>query len=311
MFLTLSLLLVLVWGIFVPAYAETVTISTDYGPLVGTLEQSACKKSIATILIISGSGPTDRDGNSAILPGKNNSLRYLAESLSANCISSLRYDKRLIGESKSTKIKESDIRFDTYVTDVNIMMNYIEKESEEPLYLLGHSEGALIAILAAKQRKINGIISVAGQSKKASDIILEQAQINFPKELQNETVRIIDSFLLGKIVDNVSQELAPIFRESVQPYMISWMKYDPIIELDKLDVPLLVVNGTSDIQVPVSHGKNMANSYNRSKFVQIEGMNHVLKLASGEAQAASYVDPSLPISDKLVSTIVEFIKSAN
>src|SRR5437762_181685 len=74
-------------------------------------------KPMRIVLLLSGSGPTDRNGNSPVLPGKNNSLLMLAEGLASNGISSLRYDKRGVGESTGAMVAEADLRFETYVDD--------------------------------------------------------------------------------------------------------------------------------------------------------------------------------------------------
>jgi len=128
------------------AASEEVRLDTELGPLFGTLELPADSFGTAVALIIAGSGPTDRDGNSTLLPGKNNSLKYLAEGLLGEGIATLRYDKRLIGESTSDELTEEDLRFDTYVADAELWVDYLRQRFDLPVFLIGHSEGSLIAL---------------------------------------------------------------------------------------------------------------------------------------------------------------------
>src|ERR1043165_3945869 len=88
--------------------SDTVTLTTPTGALHGTLLVPASTRPVPLAVIIAGSGPTDRDGNSPMLQGKNNSLKMLAEGLAARGIASVRYDKRGIAGSAKAGGNEVD-----------------------------------------------------------------------------------------------------------------------------------------------------------------------------------------------------------
>ncbi|MEO1273724.1 MAG: alpha/beta hydrolase, partial [Myxococcota bacterium] len=108
------------------ASSENVSVDHNGVTLHGTLLLPETENApTAAILIIAGSGPTDRDGNSPVIPGTNNSLRYLAEALAENGVASLRYDKRFIGQSVSPGLVESELRFDHYADDAAALLNVL------------------------------------------------------------------------------------------------------------------------------------------------------------------------------------------
>lgn len=292
------------------AASEDVTLDTELGRLSGTLTTPDSGTAKALILFISGSGPTDRDGNSLVLPGKNNSLKYLSDALVDAGYATLRFDKRLIGESAARGLAEEDLRFDTYVDDVRLWAAYAQERFDLPLYILGHSEGSLIGIIAAQELDVVGLVSIAGPGRRASDVILSQTRAQLPPELMQQTEHIVSELLAGRTVDSPPRALAALFRESVQPYLMSWFRYDPAEELSRLEVPVLLVYGTTDIQVPVSDAVPMQTANPSSGLVVMEGMNHVLKYVGNDMQAqiASYSDPDLPIADTLVEQILKFLQ---
>jgi alpha/beta superfamily hydrolase len=209
------------------AASEDVLIETELGPLAGTylLPESGAPKAVA--LIIAGSGPTDRNGNSKVIPGSNNSLKMLAEALADNGVGSLRYDKRLIGESAGTDLSEAELRFDTYIEDAKALLAYLRARAAAPLLVVGHSEGAQIGTMAAAGEDVCGVIAIAGPGIPAGQIILEQVRPNLPPELLAKTEHIVAELEAGRTVADTPPELAALFRDSVQPYLVSWFAYDP------------------------------------------------------------------------------------
>ncbi len=302
-------LLLLIWSPAVWAESEDVRLETDLGPLYGTLEFTETPAPTAVALIISGSGPTDRDGNSAMLPGKNNSLKYLAEGLLEQGVASLRFDKRLIGESASDQLTEEDLRFEHYITDTEFLAAYLKKRFDLPVFLVGHSEGSLIALIAAKSDDVSGVVSLAGVGQNASQVILDQLRKQLPEPMMQQSETVVDSLVAGELVTEYPPELFSLFRPSVQPYLISWFRYDPAVELAALDCPALLIYGTTDLQVPPSEADFLMRADDTARLVVIEGMNHVLKSVSGTMveQMGSYSDPELPVVPELVDEVSTFI----
>lgn len=287
---------------------ETVLVDVGDTMIAGTLELPR-RDPVAAAVIISGSGPTDRDGNSAMLPGRNNSLRYLAEALAKDGIVSLRFDKRMIGESADPRITEIDLRFDHYADDTVALADYLRERFDVPVFLVGHSEGGQIAMTAADRGEFAGVAVLAGPGEHPADIIETQLIGNVPLDLFEDGVRTLEALRAGELVDDPPAQLGALFRKSVQPYLVSWFRYDPAEQAAALDEPLLLVYGTTDIQVGVENGRVLAAANPDARLVIIEGMNHVLKSVSGtpQEQMASYADPSLPLADGLVEAVSGFV----
>ena len=287
---------------------EEITLKTKTGDIKGSLLLPSNSEKASVVLIISGSGPTDRNGNNPIMI--NNSLMMLANGLKKNGIASVRFDKRGIGESKNSGLEESDLRFENYVNDVKGWIDLLKESNRfSEIIVLGHSEGALIGMIASQKIEVEKFISVAGAGNSAGDIIREQLKAQPPVVL-NQSLPIIEKLENGETVENVPQMLYALFRPSVQPYMISWLKYNPQIEIAKLNKPVLIIQGTTDIQVSVSDANKLALANKKAKKQIIEGMNHILKEAELDRQKniQTYSMPDLPLKKDLIEFIVKFIK---
>jgi len=306
-------LLLLIGGIAAQAYAaETpITLDTPTGQLAGTLELPAGADKPRVALLIAGSGPTDRDGNSSMIPGRNDSLKLLAAGLAEAGIATVRYDKRGIGGSHAAGSAESALRFEMFVDDAAA---WIARLKADPRFasvaVIGHSEGSLIGMLAARQADAAAFVSIAGIADGASTLMRKQLEGKLPPELEKESERILVSLESGVVIDPVPPALATLFRPSVQPYLISWFKYVPAQRIAELTMPVLVVQGNTDIQVDVVQANRLHGARPGAKLAIIPGMNHVFKhvRAVPELQVASYGDPSLPVSPLLVKSIADFLQ---
>ncbi|HEX8636851.1 MAG TPA: alpha/beta hydrolase, partial [Pyrinomonadaceae bacterium] len=305
------------------AIEETVKLETLSGNLYGTLLLPKSKSKLSIVLIIAGSGPTDRDGNSPLLKGANNSLKLLAEGLAANGIASLRYDKRGVGESgkemllaaqKANKMpREEDLVFDAYIDDAVMWGQKLRADKRfSTLTIAGHSEGSLIGMVAAQKMKADAFISIAGAGRPVGQILLEQLKAQMPPDLMKTSEDILRELSNGKTVETVPSALNIVFRRSVQPYMISWLRYDPAKEIAKLTVPVMITQGTTDIQATAQDVKLLAAAKPSATVLMIDGMNHVLKVVPSDRdkQLASYSDPALPVVPKLIDEISRFVNKA-
>ncbi len=288
-----------------------VHITTSTGTLYGTQIISTSNVPEPVVLIVAGSGPTDRDGNNP-LAGQNNSLKLLAEGLADRGIASIRYDKRGIGESLAAGLQEVDLRFDTYVEDAALWIQQLQADSRfSNVTAIGHSEGSLIGMLATQKTGADAFVSIAGTARTASQVLREQLQPRLPDALWQQSDRILAALEQGNTVASVPPELNTLYRSSVQPYLISWFRYTPAQEIKHLTVPVLIVQGTTDIQVPVSEAQALKMAKPDAEIRIIEGMNHVLKAVplDPEQQNASYSEPMLPVVPELVEGISQFIHS--
>lgn len=284
-----------------------VVLHTATGDIFGTLTTPKTVIKIPVALLIAGSGPTDRNGNNPMM--KNESLRLLAYSLASHHIASLRYDKRAIGESKGAAKSEADLRFEDYINDARGWIELLKKDKRfSKLVVIGHSEGSLIGMIAALHLA-DAYISIAGAGRPADQILKEQLATQ-PQAIKDAAFPIIDSLVSGKTVQNVNPMLYSLFRPSVQPYIISWFRYNPQQEIKKLNIPILIIQGTNDIQVSVEDAGLLTKANKHAQLVLIKNMNHIFRIVAGDRNAniASYNDPALPISNELTDSIVKFIK---
>jgi alpha/beta superfamily hydrolase len=286
---------------------EIVILKTGTGDLEGTLTMPDAKPPVPVALIIAGSGPTDRNGNNPMMT--NNHLKMLAEELAKNGIASLRFDKRAIAKSKQAGLNEADLRFDMYIKDVVDWVQLLKQNKNfNQIVVIGHSEGSLIGMVASQNESVGKFVSIAGFGQSADKTIREQLKASPPFVLEQSTP-ILDELVKGNTVENVPQMFLVLFRPSVQPYMISWFKYDPQVEIAKLKKPILIVQGTTDIQVSVEDAKRLQTANPTARLVLIEGMNHIFKNADADRtkNIQTYSQPDLPVNAELVETISNFI----
>lgn len=269
------------------------------------------KKKLPVVLIIQGSGPTDKDGNSAALNGKNNSLKLLAELLAENGIASLRFDKRGFGLSKEAAMAEEELIFDDFVNDAQAWLNYlIENKSFKRIGIAGHSQGSLIGMRLSQNKKVSAFASIAGPSLTIDETIMAQVKSSpfNPPNIVKEAKGIFNKMRAGETVDSVPPYLMTIFRPSIQPFMMSWMKYDPLVEIEKLNIPILVIAGSTDLQVTVEDAQRLQIANPKAELKVIDGMNHVLKNSSAKTNEnmASYSNPKLPLNQEFEASINSF-----
>lgn len=301
---------------------ESAKLETPQINLYGTLLIPKTERKVPVVLIIAGSGPTDRDGNSLLTKGTNNSLKLLAEGLASKGIASLRYDKRGVGESgkemtiaaqkTGRTLREDDLLFDAYVDDAAFWGQKLRGDKRfSAVVIAGHSEGSLIGMVAARKINADAFISISGAGRPAGQIILEQLRAQLPPELIRSAEDIVNQLASGKTVESVPPELSVLFRPSVQTYMISWLRFDPVKEIAKLTAPVLIIQGTTDMQVTARDAELLAGATPSAKMSLINGMNHVLKAVSTDVvqQELSYNDPSIPIIPELIDEISSFVNN--
>ena len=289
---------------------EDITLNTPTGDIHGKLILPDGDTPCPVVIIIAGSGPTDMNGNNAGMT--NNSLLYLARELAAGGIASVRYDKRAIGKSAAACTNEEDLRFDHYIDDAAAWADKLAGDSRfTKVIIAGHSEGSLIGMVAAQRSKaVKGYISIAGCGSPAYEILEEQLKSQ-PAWIQEQSASICKELREGRTVKEVPYYLMSLYRNSVQPYLISWFAYNPAEEVAKLDIPVLILQGDMDIQVGVDEAEKLHAAQPHSELHIIKDMNHILKHCNTMqqmAQLATYRDADLPIIPRLVSLIAEFIK---
>lgn len=270
----------------------------------GTVFQSD-KESNVLAIIIPGSGPTDRNGNQHQM--ENNSLRFLAEGLASHKINAFTFDKAFFHDKT---FDSSKMVFENMEEDVSLIVRYFQSQNPKTkIILVGHSEGALVGTLVAQKQKVDYLVSIAGTGVPIDETITSQIEKQAPF-LVPDTKAVFAELKKGKMVEEFNPMLASVFNKESQPFLISWMKYNPQLEIKKVNIPILIVQGTKDIQVRVEDANLLKSAQPDAKLVILENMNHVLKEIKGDEaeNLTSYNQPDLPLHPQLVSSIVEFVK---
>ncbi|MFO7721260.1 MAG: alpha/beta hydrolase [Gillisia sp.] len=260
------------------------------------------------VIFIQGSGPVNRDGNAPM--AKNDGIKKISKELADHGIASFRYDKRIFKMNKF-KIKEEDLTFNDFVLDLSNIIQYFQKEKNfSKIIVAGHSEGSLIGILSAQTETIDAYISLAGAGRKIDDIIVNQL-FKQSAELSENARTAFDEMKTKGSTQNYSPYLESIFRPSVQPYINSWMNYDPAGEISKLEIPVLIINGSNDLQVDVRDAEILKEAKPAAKLVILEDMNHIFRKIEGENldNTKAYNEPARPLHPELIPTLVDFVNS--
>lgn len=289
---------------------RSVVLNTSDGQIKGKMIIPGTGTGYPVVLLIAGSGPTDMDGNQSRMT--NNSLKFLAEGLAKNGVATLRFDKRGIASSAAAGKDEYSVRLEDFVKDVEGWIDYLARDRRfSAIYVAGHSEGALIGMLASRNSaKVKGYISLAGSGRPLYEVVNEQLA-GQPEVIRKMATAVNDSLKAGKLVPNVPLGLQALFRPSVQPFLISCYKYNPQMEIKKLTIPILIIQGKTDIQVTTKDAELLKLAVPVAELHLIDNMNHILKecaTTDRQKQMATYIDPQLPVDESLLILIKKFVE---
>ncbi|WP_313011412.1 serine aminopeptidase domain-containing protein [Brevundimonas sp.] len=290
--------------------ATEVVLPSQPAPLHGTLLTPPDASAVAVIL--PGSGPTDRDGNSALGVAAS-TYRLLAEGLADQGVATLRIDKRGVAASAAAGPAEADLRFDAYAADARAWAAEAASRAGKPCaWLIGHSEGALVALKAVQggDDKICGLILLSGAGRPAGAVLREQLA-SLPEPTKTQAFAALTELEAGRTVADAPPALAALLRPSVQPYLISWLPLDPAALIAAYDGPVFIGQGTTDLQVSVTDAQALAAADPRATLKLWDGVNHVLKTAPAgrAANMATYADPALPLAPGVAADVGAFIRA--
>lgn len=291
--------------------AEAVTVPRAPGHLAGTLLVPRTSTPVPVVLLIAGSGATDRDGNGpGYAPG---TLRQLAESLAVRNVATLRFDKRYLGGSLSASVPEVQLTFELLAEDVAAWVHSLAADRRfTRVIVAGHSEGALLGLLTMRQSPGAAYVSLAGFARPAYEGLHDQLAAALPAPLLTQSDSILERLKRGQRTDSVPPGLASVFRPSVQPYMISWFKHWGREEIARLTKPCLIVQGDRDLQVAPTEADLLLEANPRCAVLRIADMNHVLKETTAgdpSGQLPTYRAPDPRLAPRLVDAIAAFAKA--
>ncbi|NQX43328.1 Lysophospholipase, alpha-beta hydrolase superfamily [Pedobacter steynii] len=288
----------------------SVTINAGTAVLKGTLSLPQVTAPVPVVLLIAGSGPTDRDGNSLLINGKPNYFLQVSDALKSKNIAVFRYDKRGIGQSTSTKAL-SEVTFEDMAEDALAVIKMLKADKRfSKVIVAGHSEGSLIGMLASEREKPNAFISLSAPGVPADVILKTQLKSKVSTIDYAKAALIIDSIKVGHFTkQKMDAGFNMLFNTALQPYLYSWMKYDPKQSIKKLAIPVLIVQGTHDIQVSVNDAQLLKKAEPHAVLKLIPGMSHILKAGPADPvqNAATYTRSDLPLHPELIPTLVKFI----
>jgi uncharacterized protein len=292
------------------APTETRIDRTDTpSPLHGTLLAPE-GEARAVAVIIAGSGPTDRDGNSPGVGVVAAPYRLLAEGLVERGVATVRFDKRGAGANVGAALPEERLRFDDYVADARAFAAEAVSRTGRPCaWLIGHSEGALVAEAAAQANpQVCGLVLLAGAGRPAADVLREQYG-QAPEPYRTQAFAVLDALEAGTEPPAVDPALASGFRASVYPYLRSWFALDPAALLAAYDGPVLIARGSTDIQVSAADAAALAAATPTARVIEWPGVNHVLKTAPADraGNIAAYMTPDLPLAPGVLEDVAGFI----
>ncbi|HEX3430472.1 MAG TPA: alpha/beta fold hydrolase [Rhizomicrobium sp.] len=281
------------------------------GNLSGTLESPPGKGPFPLVLIVAGSGPVDRDGNSPKGGLDTDCYKLLADALAAQGIATLRYDKRGVGQSAVPDLDERLLTVSAFVDDAAA---WIQKLWSDPrfstLTVLGHSEGALVGLLAAQRIPVDGYISVAGAGEPLAKLLLGQLEQHLSPPDYRSARSIVTNLDRGIVVRDVPTVLNPVLRPSVQPFLISLFRVNPVEGIAKLRMPVLIVQGGHDLQVSVDDAQALAKAAPSARLEILPNMNHVFKDVEGTSlrdNLETYRDPKHAVDPRFVDVVTDFV----
>jgi len=265
-------------------------------------------------LIVAGSGPTDRNGNSAgPLKAQNNSNLYaiLAWQLANAGIASVRYDKRVLGDNLQ-KIDLPAITIDDFVDDVTSGARALASDRRfSKVVLIGHSEGAELVLQAVNRgAPAAGVVMMSGAGRPIMSVIREQLSKQLPPEELTKWDSASARYLRGEDPGEVHPGLRQLLLPTNLKFMQTWVKYDPPAEIARAKVPVLIVQGGHDIQVSEADARSLKAAHPAADLLLIPAANHVYRATDTDdrlAQLKLYTDPTIPVVPELATGIVHWI----
>jgi uncharacterized protein len=294
--------LVITCGFAADAPAEETKVRVGAIDAFLTIPQQVERPPVA--LLVAGSGSTDHDGNGPQI--KPATLKKLSEQLALRNIATLRYDKRGAGGWRQEFGRPEDFRFKDYVDDAVALIDYLRGSGKfSAIVVVGHSEGGLVAILAARRVPVDRLVLLATAARRQGDLLKAQLEKQLSPEMLAPIAKAIDGITAGQIVDPPPGLSIP---PSLQPGIASAFAEDPIDPLKKVEAPTLIVAGGRDHQVARLDFLALSTASPTAKTLWLPEMNHVLVDVADEADdLKAYNDAERPLDPTMIDSIATFI----
>ncbi|MEW7280440.1 alpha/beta hydrolase [Aquimarina sp. 2201CG1-2-11] len=271
----------------------------------GLLVTPYSDEKVPLVIFVMDAGAINRDGNDRM--SKNDTFKKLTYELAKQGIATYRYDKRLF-KIDGLGIKENEISLDHYIQDVVSILDYFNKNGNyKKIVVAGHGQGSLVGMVAAKD-KANGFISIAGNAESVDQVIIEQIAKQAPGLDKSAFIAFKQLKEQGRAT-GYDPALESIFAYHLQPFMRSWIKYNPTDEIVKLKMPILIIFGGKDIQVDIGQGEKLKEVVPEAQSIFVKNMNHILKEIKGDRleNHKSYNEPFRKIIPEVITGIANFV----
>ncbi|HUQ87341.1 MAG TPA: alpha/beta fold hydrolase [Vicinamibacterales bacterium] len=298
---------------------ESVLIPSIGFNLAATITRPKNVAAAPAVLLIAGSGPTDRDETVAGIPV----FGHLARDLVAAGFAVVRYDKRGVGQSGG---RAESATIADYAEDARMALVWLERQKgidKDRIALVGHSEGGLVAMLTAgrERGRVAAMVLVATPSANGNDIVLEQQKHLLSKMPIDDAQRQEKIALQEKINTAVIKGTGwgdipeAARRVADTPWFYSFLTFNPERAMDDTRQPVLIVQGELDVQVAPAHADKLAQMARERKgakvpieVAKIPGVNHLLVPAkTGEVTEYQSLGPDAKVSPQVTSAIVNFL----
>ncbi|MFL1896985.1 alpha/beta hydrolase [Aquimarina sp. 2-A2] len=272
----------------------------------GNLVTPYADDKVPLLIFIMDAGAINRDGNDRM--SKNETFKKLSRELAKHGIASFRYDKRIFAMDRMG-MRENEISFKNFIDDAIETIDYFEKNNDySKIILAGHGQGSLVGMIAARDRA-NAFIGIAGNANSIDNVIIDQLAEQAPG-LDKSAALAFKQLRENGRATVYEPALESIFRYDLQPFMRTWLQYNPREEIAQLEIPILLLYGKKDIQVNTSEGEKLKEVAPDAQFVAIDNMNHILREIKGNRleNQKSYNESWRPIMPEVIGTLATFIK---
>ena len=282
----------------------------DNIPLYGILTIPEHIEKPPVAIIVPGFGNIDENGNNT--KSEINTYKSIAQSLSKYNIASLRYAKRYAEKYYSNLKNKPKASIDININDLLLWIKTVRQlKTFSQIILIGHSEGSLVASIAAQKTQVDKLISIAGCGRPFDQVLAGQMFIH-SKFLHKEYLKILEKLKKGQIVQDVPIGLRKFISPDKQTYFLSCLKYQPTQEIAKLNIPILIIQGTADLHMSIIDAKLLASANPNAKLVIIENMNHIMTEVQSKdviVNLSYYLKKNVKIVGRLIDEIANFINN--
>ncbi|MDZ4669385.1 MAG: alpha/beta fold hydrolase [Phototrophicales bacterium] len=299
------------------AYTEQeVMVITGRWELGGTLLTPVGEELFPAVVIVHGSGPSDRDGT---VSGVNKPYRDLAQGLASNGVAVLRYDKRtLVYRADSAddvvNLTVDDETINDALSAIALLRNMPNIDPNR-IYVVGHSMGGMLAPeIAQRDNQLAGIIILAGNSRSLVDVALEQMDYLQPLPINSsdEAQSVINQMRADlQAINQLTPDSDPnqLLFGAYTPYWLDMLVYDQIATAQNLEIPLLILQGERDYQVTMQDFELWQSSLADKAdvtFISYPALNHLFLAGEGVSTPVEYAIQS-HIPEEVISDIVNWI----